>query len=98
MNVASPEIEPADPAPLMAAAEVATLLLCSPRHVYRLSEAGRMPPAIRLGALVRWNRSIVEQWIADDCPPCRRGARRAPSGATIAKSAAIPPFRGRQRP
>lgn len=47
---------------------VATLLHCSPRHVYRLADAGRMPPPLRLGALVRWQRQILEQWIAAGCP------------------------------
>ncbi len=50
---------------------VALLLDCSPRHVYRLADAGRMPPPVRLGALVRWPRQAVEDWIAAGCKPCR---------------------------
>jgi excisionase family DNA binding protein len=47
---------------------VATLLACSARHVYRLADAGRMPPPVKLGALVRWPRRAIEKWIADGCP------------------------------
>ena len=36
---------------------VAELLDCSPRHVYRLSDSGRMPAPLKLGALCRWNRA-----------------------------------------
>jgi excisionase family DNA binding protein len=53
---------------------VAQLLACSPRHVYRLSDAGRMPPPVRLGALVRWSRRSIEEWVAAGCPSVRKGA------------------------
>jgi excisionase family DNA binding protein len=46
---------------------VAALLTCSTRHVYRLTDAGRMPPPVRIGALVRWPRRTVEDWIAGGC-------------------------------
>lgn len=47
---------------------VAKMLDCSFRHVYRLSEAGRMPGPVRLGALVRWSKSAIEDWISQGCP------------------------------
>jgi excisionase family DNA binding protein len=53
---------------------VAALLSCSTRHVYRLADAGRMPPPVKLGALVRWNRQSVTTWLAEGCPSCRKGA------------------------
>jgi excisionase family DNA binding protein len=53
---------------------VAALLDCSPRHVYRLADAGRMPAPVRIGALVRWRRAEVEKWISDGCPSTRRAA------------------------
>jgi excisionase family DNA binding protein len=65
------------PAPEPSAAQlldvraVAALLDCSPRHVYRLSDAGRMPAPVRLGALVRWRRHDLDAWIATGCKPCR---------------------------
>jgi len=56
--------------------DVAAILNCSTRTVYRLSDSGRMPRPVKLGALVRWSRDAVEQWIADGCPSCReRGSR-----------------------
>ena len=53
---------------LLSVEQVAALLNCSPRHVYRLSDAGAMPQAVRLGSLVRWPRSTIESWIEDGCP------------------------------
>lgn len=61
---------------LMTVLEVGNLLRCSPRTVYRLADAGRMPPPCRLGALVRWNRGAIDAWIAAGCPACRREGRR----------------------
>jgi predicted DNA-binding transcriptional regulator AlpA len=46
-------VDPAPPAALLDVRAVATLLDCSPRHVYRLADAGRMPAPVRIGALVR---------------------------------------------
>lgn len=56
--------------------EVAALLACSPRHVYRMADAGKMPRPLRLGALVRWDRASLSAWIAGGCKPVRtaRGA------------------------
>jgi len=48
--------------------EVAAMLRCSTRHVTRLEETGQMPPAVRLGRLCRWNRTVIEEWIAAGCP------------------------------
>ncbi len=51
---------------------VAAMLGCSQRHVYRLSDSGRMPPPVKLGALVRWDRATVESWIDGGCKPIRQ--------------------------
>ena len=48
--------------------DVARMLSCSVRTVYRLTDAGRMPRPVKLGALVRWPRRAVESWINEDCP------------------------------
>lgn len=53
--------------------DVATLLSCSSRTVYRLADSGRMPRPVKLGALVRWSKAVVEQWIATGCPDQRKG-------------------------
>ena len=64
---------PPDPAPsaaqLLDVRAVAQLLACSPRHVYRLADAGRMPPPVRIGHLVRWSRGRLEAWIEGGCRP-----------------------------
>ena len=62
--------EPA-PAALLDVQAVAALLRCSPRTVYRLADSGKLPRPLKLGALVRWRRDEVLQWIADGCPTCR---------------------------
>jgi excisionase family DNA binding protein len=54
---------------------VAQMLDCSARHVYRLADAGRMPPPLKLGALVRWRRQTVEEWISGGCKPVRPTGR-----------------------
>ena len=64
------------PVKLLDVQAVAEMLDCSTRHVYRLSDAGRMPAPVKLGSLVRWSRSAVEDWIAAGCPTCRQGGRR----------------------
>jgi excisionase family DNA binding protein len=69
---------PPDPAALPALLDVravAALLDCSPRHVYRMADAGRMPTPVRVGALVRWRRSDLDAWIAGGCKPCRTAGR-----------------------
>jgi excisionase family DNA binding protein len=58
------------PAKLLDVRAVADLLGCSPRHIYRLADAGRMPASCKLGSLVRWSRTAIDDWIAAGCPPC----------------------------
>lgn len=48
--------------------QVAGLLGCSQRHIYRLCDSELMPQPIRLRALVRWNRVELEDWVAQGCP------------------------------
>ncbi|NQU42943.1 helix-turn-helix domain-containing protein [bacterium] len=68
---------PADgSAKLLDVGQVATLLNCSTRHIYRLSDAGKMPPPLRLNSLVRWSKAGIEEWVNAGCPSCRKGARR----------------------
>lgn len=53
---------------LLTVHDVAEMLNCSARTVYRLNDAGRMPQPVRLRALVRWSRDAMERWIAAGCP------------------------------
>ncbi len=54
---------------------VADLLNCSSRHIYRLADMGRMPRPVKLGALIRWSRTAIMDWIDQGCPNSRGGGR-----------------------
>lgn len=60
--------EAAPPAALLDVGAVAALLNCGERTVYRLADSGRMPAPVKLGALVRWNRVELIDWLAAGCP------------------------------
>ena len=57
---------------------VAALLGCSPRHVYRLADAGRMPKAVKLGSLSRWSSDAIAEWIAGGCKAVRTATTKQP--------------------
>ncbi len=61
---------------LMTAQQVARSLGCSVRHVYRLADRGAMPRPVRLGSLVRWRRTEIDQWIDLGCPAHWMGDQR----------------------
>ena len=68
---------PADkPAKLLDVQAVAAILACSPRHVYRLTDAGKMPSPLRVGSLVRWSKASIEDWVAGGCKPLKTAARK----------------------
>ncbi len=52
---------------------VAEMLACSPRSVYRLVDAGRIPKPVKLGGMIRWPRSQIERWITEGCPKPKAG-------------------------
>lgn len=54
---------------------VSVLLGCSARHIWRMADAGKMPRPYKIGALCRWDRAVIEQWVVDGCPSCRKAAR-----------------------
>lgn len=54
---------------------VASMLNCSIRHVYRMTDEGRLPTPVKLGALVRWPRADMMRWIAAGCPRQIGGAQ-----------------------
>lgn len=64
---------------MMAVEDVADELGCSPKHVNRMANSGRMPRPVKLGTLVRWPRSVIEQWITDGCPNVRNAGKRGRS-------------------
>jgi predicted DNA-binding transcriptional regulator AlpA len=57
--------------PLIDVKEFAAKLGCCPKHIRRMADSGRCPPSIQLGALRRWNRQVVDDWIAAGCPVVR---------------------------
>jgi len=74
---AGQEKPPAESA-LLDVEQVAALLRCSTRHVYRQADAGKMPRPLKLGSLVRWRRALILAWIAEGCPAVRavKGGQR----------------------
>lgn len=64
-----------DAAALLDVRQVAATLGCSVRHVYRLADSQRMPRPVRLGALVRWRRDELTDWVNAGCPSTRKGGK-----------------------
>jgi excisionase family DNA binding protein len=56
--------------------DLAKLLRCSTRTIYRLSDGGKMPPPLKLGGLCRWPKSKILEWIDRGCQPVRSVAAR----------------------
>ncbi len=63
--------EPTAESAMLDVKQVAEMLQCSTRHVYRLSDAGRMPRPLKLGQLCRWRRASLVEWLNANCPNCR---------------------------
>ncbi len=61
-----------EPSLLVDVQDVAAMLQCSARHVYRLADGGRMPRPFKIGSLCRWDRLSILQWIADGCKAVRK--------------------------
>ncbi len=65
-----------EPAALLTVRQVAAMLGCSSRHIYRLADRGAMPRPTKLGdVLVRWNRAEIESWLHDGCKPIRAAGK-----------------------
>jgi len=62
----------ADRPGMLTVRDVARMLNCSARTIYRLNDAGKMPKPVRLGGLVRWPRKTVESWITQGCPKAEK--------------------------
>jgi predicted DNA-binding transcriptional regulator AlpA len=48
--------------------DIAARLGCSTKHITRLRAAGAMPRPLEIGALLRWDPNVVEDWIKRGCP------------------------------
>lgn len=52
------------PALLLTVQQVAEILNCSVRHVWRMADSGEFPQPISIGVkLKRWSREAIEDWI-----------------------------------
>jgi excisionase family DNA binding protein len=50
--------------------EVAKVLNIGIRTIWRWADTGVMPAPIRAGVngrIVRWNRAVIERWVAEGC-------------------------------
>ncbi len=63
------------PSRLLTVEAVASMLDVSKRHVYRLSDAGRMSRPVKLGGAVRWDGTAISNWIAAGCPQVDKGGK-----------------------
>jgi excisionase family DNA binding protein len=50
---------------MLKADEVAELLGCSVRTVWRYRDTGELPKPLKVGQLVRWPMEVIEQWIQE---------------------------------
>jgi predicted DNA-binding transcriptional regulator AlpA len=64
----APTIAPHRPR-LVDVPEIARQLGVCARTVWRLRDAGKMPPEVRVVGRVKWSSEDIDQWIRDGCPP-----------------------------
>ena len=57
-------MEQKDPAPTLDVQEMARLLGCTERTIWRHEGKGLIPEARRIGGVVRWDRAEIEEWLA----------------------------------
>ena len=60
---------------LLTTRQVADLLNCGERTVWRWSRSGVMPHPVRIGGAVRFRREEIERWIEAGCPRVDGGLR-----------------------
>jgi predicted DNA-binding transcriptional regulator AlpA len=61
-----------EPPALLDVKALAAMMDCSERHIWRMHDSGKLPTALRIGALRRWPASVIREWIANGCRPVRR--------------------------
>jgi excisionase family DNA binding protein len=52
--------------------DLAALLKCSVRKIWRMRDANELPACLRLGRLVRWPKAVVDSWIHSGSATTRR--------------------------
>lgn len=68
----SPHPRPDDGPQLIEVTELAKMLGISPRTIWRLKDAGKVPKPISIGSRVRWRKDEITEWIKAGCPPTVR--------------------------
>lgn len=53
--------------------DVAARLGVAEITVRRLADTGRMPQPVKIGWLLKWDRPVLENWIAAGCPRTKGG-------------------------
>lgn len=53
---------------LLTTKDVASLLRCTPKHIYELRKSKQIPKPLRVGRAIRWDPRVLERWIAEGCP------------------------------
>lgn len=59
----------------LTATELASRLGISRAHVWKLLSLGRLPAPVRLGRAVRWDKRVVDAWLAAGAPPSAQWER-----------------------
>lgn len=57
---------------LLSKKQVAEKMDCSWRTIHRLRDMGKICPPVRVGSLVKWRESDIDQWILAGCPDVAR--------------------------
>ena len=53
----------------LTAKELAARLGISRAHVWKLLSLGQLPPPVRLGRAVRWDKRVIDAWLTAGAPP-----------------------------
>ena len=75
-RIDGPGADPGEMPAMLTVHDVARMLNCSDRTVYRLTDSGRMPKSVKLGTLVRWSKTVIERWITNGCPNVHKEVRK----------------------
>jgi excisionase family DNA binding protein len=59
----------------LSATALANRLGISRAHVWKLLSLGRLPAPVRLGRAVRWDKRVVDAWLAAGAPPLSQWER-----------------------
>lgn len=53
---------------LLSAKMLAKMLALSPRTIWRLRSAGKLPEPVKVGGSIRFEQGIIEKWVKMGCP------------------------------